>query len=511
MNHWARNSKLRGFIAGSLANAAAGLLSVALGLLLGVPSPPQLIQEMVTSLMPAAIAAGIIGTFQEATRPLILSMIAAGWIGSGGLVGTAASRLHRPTHGMMFPLAMGLALWLSAVMVLLPILSQGFFGVSTPAGAAKHSLLWLLVAASYVILLEAFTTSRLTLPVPVLHDAQVAAADRGRRRLVLRLAMGAAGVAVAASLGRWMWTLASLPSARSGEMTPEVTPTGNFYAVSKNFLDPDVNEAQWNLEIVGLVERPLILSYRELLELPSTEQHLTLMCISNEVGGDLVGTALWKGVRLADLLARADVRPSTTKVVLTGDDDYSDSFPLEKAQEPNTLLAYHMNGAPLSSTHGFPLRALVPNIYGMKNVKWLKRIEAVDYDFKGYWQQRGWSDEAIIQTTSRMDLPHPGEQSQKEASIMGGIAFAGSRGITRVEVSTDYGETWLPAEVKDALSTNTWVLWLRKWEPTPGRHDLLVRAADGNGELQIEERRRTAPGGAAGYDLVPVRIVPHSS
>ncbi|MDP7240958.1 MAG: molybdopterin-binding oxidoreductase, partial [Dehalococcoidia bacterium] len=102
-------------------------------------------------------------------------------------------------------------------------------------------------------------------------------------------------------------------------------------------------------------------------------------------------------------------------------------------------------------------------------------------------------------------------QSQTEASIMGGIAFAGSRGITRVEVSTDYGETWLPAEVKDALSTNTWVLWLRKWEPTPGRHDLLVRAADGNGELQIEERRRTAPGGAAGYDLVPVRIVPHSS
>ena len=496
-------SYLRAFIAGAFANAAAGLLSVALGLLLGVPSPPQLIQEMATVLLPPVITSIIIGMFQEATRPLVLTMIAAGWIVGGGVVGLATGRLRRPGPGWKFPLVMGLALWLAAVMVLLPVLGQGLFGVSAPAGAVLHSLLWLLVAASYVILLEAFATPPHTLP-----SYEEAPPDRGRRRLVLRLATGVAAVAAAAVLGRWLWTLARIPWPGNGGLTPEITPTEDFYAVSKNFLDPDVNEAQWNLEVTGLVERPLTLSYQEMLELPSTEQYLTLMCISNEVGGDLMGTALWRGVRLADFLARAGVRPGATKVVLTGDDDYSDSFPLKKAQELGTLLAYHMNGEPLTSTHGFPLRALVPNIYGMKNVKWLKRVEVVDYDFKGYWQQRGWSDDAVINTSSRIDLPHPGEQAKENASAIGGIAFAGSRGISRVEVSTDYGETWLPAEVKEALSPYTWVLWLRDWHPTPGRHDLLVRAADGDGELQTEERHRPSPDGATGYDLVPIRIIP---
>jgi hypothetical protein len=193
-------------------------------------------------------------------------------------------------------------------------------------------------------------------------------------------------------------------------------------------------------------------------------------------------------------------------VVLTGEDGYSDSFPLEKALEPGTLLAHHMNGEPLTPPHGFPLRALVPGIYGMKNVKWLKRIEVVDYDFKGYWQQRGWSDQAVIKTSSRIDLPGPGGYYPEEASAIGGVAFAGDRGISAVEVSTDGGRTWLPAEAKQALSPYTWVLWLREWHPTPGRYEVLVRAADGTGELQTAEHHRPLPNGASGYHLVVVRI-----
>ncbi|MEK7848898.1 MAG: molybdopterin-dependent oxidoreductase, partial [Chloroflexota bacterium] len=191
-----------------------------------------------------------------------------------------------------------------------------------------------------------------------------------------------------------------------------------------------------------------------------------------------------------------------------GEDDYSDSFPLEKALEPGTLLAHRMNGEPLTPPHGFPLRALVPGIYGMKNVKWLREIEVVDYDFQGFWQERGWSDQAVIKTISRLDLPGGGDYRAGEVATIGGVAFAGGRGISRVEVSTDDGRTWKPAQVRPALSPYTWVLWLQQWSPAPGHYEILVRAADGLGQLQDAEEREPLPDGASGYHRIVVRVQP---
>src|SRR5262249_24769624 len=162
------------------------------------------------------------------------------------------------------------------------------------------------------------------------------------------------------------------------------TPTADFYEVSKNAFDPEVDAKRWTLEVGGLVENPLLLSYDDITGLPSVEQYATLACISNEVGGDLIGNALWKGVRLRDILQRAAVKPAVVDILLRAADGYTDSIPLDRATAEGTLLVYEMNGAPLTPVHGFPLRLLVPGIYGMKNVKWIRRIEADDFDFKGY-------------------------------------------------------------------------------------------------------------------------------
>jgi DMSO/TMAO reductase YedYZ molybdopterin-dependent catalytic subunit len=278
----------------------------------------------------------------------------------------------------------------------------------------------------------------------------------------------------------------------------EVTPTADFYQVSKNIVDPEVDVRSWSLEIDGLVDRPMRLSYADLKAMETIEQYATLECISNPVGGDLIGNARWKGVRLRTVLEQAGVQPTVRDVVLRAADDYSDSIPLDRALRDGTLLVYEMNDAPLTPTHGFPVRLLVPGIYGMKNVKWITRIELVDYDYKGYWQQRGWDDRAEYKTMSRIDTPH-GSASRAGATIAG-IAFAGDRGISQVEVSTDGGATWAPAEIKAPLSPYSWVLWQHRWTPSrAGKVDVQVRATDGRGDTQTAKRAEPIPDGASGY------------
>jgi hypothetical protein len=189
-------------------------------------------------------------------------------------------------------------------------------------------------------------------------------------------------------------------------------------------------------------------------------------------------------------------------IVLHASDDYTDSIPLDRAMADETLLVYEMNGEPLTPEHGFPVRLLVPGIYGMKNVKWITRLEAVDFDFKGYWQRRGWDDRAEYKTMSRIDAP--GGSVDGEATIAG-IAFAGDRGISRIEVSTDAGASWEQAEIKPALSPISWVLWQKRWRPAQaGRHRLLVRATDGRGQTQTSQYAPPAPSGSSGYHSVSV-------
>jgi hypothetical protein len=280
----------------------------------------------------------------------------------------------------------------------------------------------------------------------------------------------------------------------------EITPNRDFYQVSKNAFDPQVDVASWKLEVAGLVETELALTYDDLKALPWVEQYATLACISNEVGGDLIGNALWRGVRLKDVLEKAGLKPGVVDIMLRASDDYTDSIPLERANADGTLLVCEMNGEQLTPEHGAPVRLLVPGIYGMKNVKWITRIEALDFDFKGYWQRRGWDERAEYKTMSRIDAP---DGSVKGETSIAGIAFAGDRGISRVEVSTDGGATWTPADLRPALSPISWVLWQRRWVPTqPGKHRILVRATDGRGQTQTSQYAPPAPSGSSGYHSV---------
>jgi DMSO/TMAO reductase YedYZ molybdopterin-dependent catalytic subunit len=288
-------------------------------------------------------------------------------------------------------------------------------------------------------------------------------------------------------------------------LTPEVTPNRHHYTVDESIIDPDVDEGSWRLRVGGLVGRPLELRYGELLAMPALEQYVTLQCISNFVGGDLVGTAKWTGVPLREVLGRAGgASPRAVRVVFHAVGGYSDSLPLAKALEPTTVVAYGMNDRSLPRAHGYPARIIVPGIYGMKNVKWLQRIEVVDYDYLGYWQRSdGWDNIAEVKTASRIDVPADLAAVQGEV-VVAGVAWAGDRGIRRVEVSADDGRTWAPAALRRQLAPAAWRQW--RWSGRLGgdRVVLRVRAADGRGALQTAEQRPPHPSGASGYDQVEV-------
>ena len=291
--------------------------------------------------------------------------------------------------------------------------------------------------------------------------------------------------------------------------------------MSKNIVDPQVGAGGWRLEVAGLVEASFSLSYEELKAMPAVEQFTTLVCISNEIGGDLISNARWRGVPLAKLLEGARLGEGAKEVAFLAADGYSESLPVDHAMRGEVLVAYEMNGEPLSQKHGFPARLLVPGLYGLKSVKWLTGIEVVDYDFKGYWQKRGWSDDAIVKTMSRIDVPEDEAKlvdidspvdgrtlSAAEEVNAGGIAFAGLKGVSRVELSVDGGVTWQQAVLRRALSPYTWQLWTWRWqEPAPGVGGLVVRATDGRGMVQTAQLTETLPDGATGYHRIFVEFV----
>jgi DMSO/TMAO reductase YedYZ molybdopterin-dependent catalytic subunit len=234
---------------------------------------------------------------------------------------------------------------------------------------------------------------------------------------------------------------------------------------------------------------------------------VTLQCISNLVGGDLVGTAKWTGVPLHRVLERAGgAGPGAVRVVFHAVGGYSDSLPLAKALEPTTVVAYGMNDRSLPRAHGFPARIVAPGIYGMKNVKWLERIEVVDYDYRGYWQRSdGWDNVAEIKTASRIDVPEELTALQGAGAVVAGVAWAGDRGVRRVEVSLDGGASWVPATLRRELARAAWRQWRLALPPgTQGRRTIKVRATDGRGQLQTARQAPPHPSGASGYDQVDV-------
>jgi DMSO/TMAO reductase YedYZ molybdopterin-dependent catalytic subunit len=292
-------------------------------------------------------------------------------------------------------------------------------------------------------------------------------------------------------------------------LTPEITTAEDHYVVDINLVQPSVGAEDWTLKVTGLVDRPLELNFEELqTRFPVVEEYSVLTCISNEVGGDLVGNSLWGGVRLRDVLSEAGVREGAVDVVFHADEGYTDSIPLDIANDESVLLAVSQNREPLLQEHGFPCRVRVPMIYGMKNVKWLREIEVVDEDYQGYWMQRGWSDEAVIHTQSRIDVAGESRRATSgQETWIAGVAWAGGRGIDKVEVSADGGKTWAEAMLKQPVSRYAWTLWAYRWAPSQrGTVEVVARATDGTGEVQTDATAPPHPSGSTGLHRVSVKV-----
>ena len=312
-----------------------------------------------------------------------------------------------------------------------------------------------------------------------------------------------------ASLSRpaqaWAGLLDRLLSARPSERLP-ITPNEQFYLTSYRS-PPDVRVAEWSLHVKGAVERPILLTYEQLLARPTVKEIVTLECVGNGLAADAISTAEWEGVRLRDLLQEAGLSSDAVDVVFHAADGYSDGLRVSRAMGEDVLVAVKMNGVPLPRAHGFPARIIVPGVYGMKHVQWLTAIEAVTSDYQGYYQRQGWSDEAIIKTSSHIDWPTRGESVRGPEVLVSGYAFAGTRGIMRVEVSADAGESWAEAELQPVLSPSAWVFWNYGWTaPRPGRYSLTVRATDGAGRLQSSLEQEAFPDGATGLHDINVKV-----
>jgi DMSO/TMAO reductase YedYZ molybdopterin-dependent catalytic subunit len=290
-------------------------------------------------------------------------------------------------------------------------------------------------------------------------------------------------------------------------LRPAITPNDKFYVTS--YRSPsDIRINQWSLAIKGLVEKPFTLTHPQLLERSAVSQIVTLECVGNGVAADAISTAEWKGVPLKVLLEEAGALSQAVDVVFRATDGYSDSIPIARAMVGDVLVAHTMNGVPLPRGHGFPARMIVPGIYGMKNVQWLTEIELVGEDYKGYYQQKGWSDEAAVKTSSHIDLPGHGGVIKGREAFVRGFAFAGTRGIAKVELSFDGGESWREAQLEPELAPAAWRFWSYRWElPKPGRHAIAVRATDGRGRLQATEEQAAFPDGAVGLHEITVSVV----
>jgi DMSO/TMAO reductase YedYZ molybdopterin-dependent catalytic subunit len=312
---------------------------------------------------------------------------------------------------------------------------------------------------------------------------------------------------------------ANLPSDLLPFFASEITPNDRFYRIDINIATPTIIADMWRLRVTGQIDNPIELTYEELKSLPSMEEYATLECVSNKVGGDLISTAIWKGVSLKNILERAQVKPEATYVVFRCFDGYDVGIPLEKGLEETTLLAYEMNRVALPAKHGFPVRAIVPGIYGMMNAKWITEIELVDTVYEGFWQRKGWSNKARYKIHSTIVVPGsaltgrfgslgmPTTVALGDKVPIAGMAFAGSEGISKVEVTLDGGNTWQEAKTKKPLSINSWVLWYMEWTPTSeGRHNVSVRATDGTGKLQPVGFHKPFPSGSSGYHMIDVLV-----
>ena len=359
-------------------------------------------------------------------------------------------------------------------------------------------------------------------------DADATQRDASRRQFLLGGTAAVAGAAIVGSSGRWLQrrfnAAASrmavvLPRARTAAPEPPAgvelgvagvdpwrTPNSDFYRIDTALMVPQIEAESWSLRITGMVDREIELTYRDLLERDLVEEDITLCCVSNEIGGHLIGNARWLGARLDDLLADAGISPDADQIVGRSRDGFTAGFPVATLDDRRAaMVAVGRNGEPLPIRHGFPARLVVPGLYGyVSATKWLTEIELTRFDeFQAYWIEQQWAAEGPVKLMSRIDTPTG--RVDVGAIAVGGVAWAQPIGIERVEVRIDEGE-WVEARLGDEANTSTWRQWSHPWDATPGRHTIEARATDHDGNVQTDARASTFPDGATGWHQVVVHV-----
>ena len=493
--------------------AALGISELTAALLEGASSPVLAVGDAVIDSVPGWLERAAIAALGTADKPVLIAGVLVVSALAGAALGVLA--LRRPAlaaTGIVAFSALGVAAALAD-----PRAELVATLVVAVVGAA--------VGVGVLLALLRLAAARVR---GVAGQDSAAPTDR-RRFLVLAGAAGALGVA--SGVAGWLLdgraraadVRAALrlpaPARPAGPvppdadleipgLTPLFVPNEDFYRIDTALRVPVVDLADWRLEVRGLVDRPFSLTYDELLELPQIEADVTLACVSNEVGGYLVGNARWQGVPLRPLLERAGLQDGATQIIGRSVDGFTAGFPTVTALDvEEAMVAVGMNGEPLPLDHGFPARLVVPGLYGyVSATKWLSAIELTSFDdVDGYWIPRGWAKEGPIKTQARIDVPRTGRRVTAGPTPIAGVAWAPTRGIERVEVRIDGGQ-WQVAELAAPLDVDAWRQWFYIWQATPGEHLVEARATDGLGEVQTDERTPVAPDGASGYPRMRVVV-----
>ncbi len=324
----------------------------------------------------------------------------------------------------------------------------------------------------------------------------------GRRKFAVIL-----GVAVAGLAG-WKY-YSSRPQTYHPRQVSFITPNEEFYSVSVNmFYSPKLDLKEWRLELIGLDKKALQVSLEDIQKLPSKTITHTFCCIGNKVGGSDISNATWKGVLLKDLLEPISTnKREGIRMVATGLDGYYSSVPLEQVLDEESYIVYEMNGVALPANHGMPARIIIPGRYGMKQPKWLKKIEITDRKVTGYWEEQNWSDDAQLKALTRLDYANNIETEGSDI-LLGGIAFCGKTAVAKVEVSVDDGKTWHLAELETKPEKGIWTLWKYLWKrPESGVYTIVCRVIDEDGKRQIEKVQDWFPSGSTGLHKVKLTVV----
>jgi DMSO/TMAO reductase YedYZ molybdopterin-dependent catalytic subunit len=514
-------SRRRGAIAGlAAASAALGAGELLSGVSGRIPSLVLGVADVFIADTPGGIVRWSIDTFGTNQKTILVTgIVIASLLLGMGLGVVARRRLGLGAAGFAgFGLLGG---WAAARGTLT---SDGWgWSAATVSSVVGIAALWLLLRPGRPV--TRAPTDGMPRPEPI-------GAELDRRRFLVASSALAAFGALGGGVGRLLREARNVEGARNrlaarlgggppplppevevldaqvAGISPIVTPNADFYRIDTRILAPQVDPDGWSLRITGMVDQQVELTFDDLLAMDRISEYVTLSCVSNEVGGDLVGNALWTGVPLADLLDLAGPSSDATQIVGRAVDGWTAGFPTEVVADGRPcMVAVTMNGEPLPVKHGFPARLIIPGLYGyVSATKWLTEIELTTWEaFDGYWIPRGWAKEGPIKTQSRIDVPRAGTTVAAGPTPIAGVAWAPTRAIEQVEVRVDDG-AWRAARLSGALSENTWVQWLYTWDATPGAHRLQVRATDGDGRTQIAALAPPAPSGATGYHTVRVEV-----